>query len=790
MYAPEEEGQFQPGRCSRWWLSESLQSLNEELKAIGSRLLCYRGIESHTTLANIAKEVGADGVVFNHLYDPISMVRDTEVKATLSGLGIMCCSFNGDVLREPWEVVDVQGRPYATFDEFWSAHTSGPLLPMPLPRPAVLPKVPDHFNGMKISDLGIMTEEESLSNEQLSYHWSPGTAGARKLLANFVNDRLERFDKDRAKTDRNSTSRLSPHIHFGEISIRDVHAAVVRKATELDIKQSKLSVSDFLRQLGYREYSRYLSFHFPFTHERALLEHLRAIPWRLDQSLFKAWRTGTTGYPLVDAAMRELWSTGWMHNRMRVVCASFLVKNLLLPWQWGLKHYWDALLDADLECDALGWQYCAGCLVDAHPFAYSMDLETETKKFDPDGNFVRRWMPVLARLPKQYIHTPWKAPAQVLAEAGVELGVNYPVPVIEIEESHSTLAAAAAVIEASVNSKCCSSIDNKVDKALEDGRKNSVVHAGCKRLAPSGDGMEVLDKFDANNEADGNTVPEKKWNVDCGTACLDGTHQYSYTHRSKNDRIHSRLMFPVKSPYRPATSLNPSAAAMVWGSHEESENQLQDVHPKELQQRKAAACRSCAFDSGSQKNQSEDIQEFEDNSIDIKSAEEVESNAPVAEMEEVESIIVHTSKVNHLSPVRNKFTDNQGLRCTADPSSCDVKPEKDFCMEDKSMIPNPVDNRSTEIRHAAASIPYSPRENSQRCRKTEAINSGSEFNIYDFLGDNALKFKMHDDKCIDHRKCEGCADRFNNSTGHNVSGKASSTHAVLHLSNSDNSSSQ
>jgi hypothetical protein len=281
--------------------------------------------------------------------------------------------------------------------------------------------------------------------------WQPGSAGAHRLLDDFVRGgRLKAFDHDRAKTDRQSTSRLSPHVHYGEISAR--HIYYVAKHAELEWARGGggggTSVADFLRQLGYREYSRYLSFHFPFTHERSLLEHLRAVPWRFDQRLFKAWRQGRTGYPLVDAAMRELWGTGWMHNRMRVVAASFLVKNLLLPWQWGLKHYWDALLDADLESDALGWQYVAGCMADAHEFSYMIDQPTEAKRFDPDGRYVRRWLPVLARLPAKWIHQPWLAPESVLADAGVELGVNYPWPVMEVEESAAALKAADAVVQA------------------------------------------------------------------------------------------------------------------------------------------------------------------------------------------------------------------------------------------------------------------------------------------------------------------------------------------------------
>ena len=448
IYAPEEEGQFQPGRCSRWWLSSALTAFDADLQALGSRLLRFRATESRVALASLARDLDAQGVFFNHLYDPISMVRDNEVKASLSSEGIICRSFTGDVLREPWDILDRDGRPFSCFDSFWMAHCTAPAaVEPPLPAPLALPPVSLSLSRFGNTDLGIMTPQEELSNAQLEYHWQPGSAGAQRLLHEFMDGgRLMRFYADRAKTDRASTSKLSPHIHFGEISARAVYAAAVAKGEEWG-PEGAPAVADFLRQLGYREYSRYLSFHFPFTHERSLLEHLRAVPWRMDQALFKSWRTGTTGFPIVDAAMREVWSTGWMHNRMRVVAASFLVKTLLLPWQWGLKHYWDALLDADLECDALGWQYCAGCLADAHPFEHTIDLGLESKKFDPDGNYVRRWLPVLARLPSQYIHSPWEAPPEILADAGVELGVNYPWTVVEMEDSKTALAAVVKIVE-------------------------------------------------------------------------------------------------------------------------------------------------------------------------------------------------------------------------------------------------------------------------------------------------------------------------------------------------------
>eukprot|EP00879_Flechtneria_rotunda_P003190 GHRR01003413.1.p1 GENE.GHRR01003413.1~~GHRR01003413.1.p1 ORF type:complete len:685 (+),score=262.21 GHRR01003413.1:1217-3271(+) len=331
--------------------------------------------------------------------------------------------------------------------------------PLPLPEPAgPLPQVPAHVSSIPIHEVDwFMAREQEASTEALAHRWDPsGTAGVQRLEA-FLQAGLPSFEHDRAKTDRESTTMLSPWIHFGCISVRHIYYRVAQKHAEWQaagLDQGK-SCLDFLQQMGYREYSRYLAFHFPFITERSMLAHLRAVPWRLDQAAFKAWRQGLTGYPLVDAGMRQLWSMGWCHNRVRVVASHFMVKHLLLPWQWGLKHLWDCQIDADLECDALGWQYVSGCLSDAHPFNYMIDMEEEWKRFDPNGNYVRRWLPVLSQLPTEYIHQPWKAPPEVLEEAGVELGFNYPWPIITSDAAKEGVSMAAAVVE-----RCATSSGN------------------------------------------------------------------------------------------------------------------------------------------------------------------------------------------------------------------------------------------------------------------------------------------------------------------------------------------
>lgn len=458
IYAPEEEGQFQPGRCSRWWLRASLASLSADLAALGSPLVLRRAPASAAALAQLAAETGATSLHFNHLYDPISLVRDNDAKATLAAAGVSVRTHRGDALYEPWHVLDAQGAPFSAFDPFWErvremVAADPPAAPLRPPR--ALPPPPSPAPpSLALTDLALLSPDEEASNHQLARRWAPGEAGAHAALRVFLAASLPAFDADRAKADRASTSRLSPHLHWGEVSVVTVYGAVTAVGAALAAAGADPApAASFLRQLAFREYGRHMCFHFPFTHERSLLEHLRAAPWRLDQRLFKAWRTGRTGYPLVDAGMRELWATGWLHNRARVVCASFLVKHLTLPWQWGLKHFWDALLDADLECCALGWQYVSGGLPDGHPFGCLVDPAAEAEKYDPTGSYVRAWLPALARLPDAWIHAPWRAPARVLEDAGVELGPDgdYPFPVLSPDEAASGLAAAANVVSRSAS---------------------------------------------------------------------------------------------------------------------------------------------------------------------------------------------------------------------------------------------------------------------------------------------------------------------------------------------------
>ncbi|KAL6179909.1 hypothetical protein ACLB2K_046580 [Fragaria x ananassa] len=441
IWAPEEEGPYYPGRVSRWWLKHSLAHLDSSLRSLGTPLITKRSTDSVSSLLEVCLATGATQLFFNHLYDPISLVRDHRAKEVLSANGITVRSFNADLLYEPWDVNDVHGRPFTTFDAFWERCLSMPFDPE---APLLPPKriISGDASRCPSDTLVFEDESEKGSNALLARAWSPGWSSADKAVTTFINGPLIEYSTNRRKADSNTTSLLSPHLHFGEVSVRKVfHLIRIKQllwANEGN-KAGEESVNLFLKSIGLREYSRYISFNHPYSHERPLLGHLKFFPWVINQNYFKAWRQGRTGYPLVDAGMRELWATGWLHDRIRVVVSSFFVKVLQLPWRWGMKYFWDTLLDADLESDALGWQYISGTIPDGREFDRIDNPQFEGYKCDPHGEYVRRWLPELSRLPTDWIHHPWNAPESVLQAAGIELGSNYPLPIVGIEAAKSRL---------------------------------------------------------------------------------------------------------------------------------------------------------------------------------------------------------------------------------------------------------------------------------------------------------------------------------------------------------------
>jgi deoxyribodipyrimidine photo-lyase len=426
IYAPEEEAPWEPGGASAWWLHYSLGSLNESLREIGSRLVLRRG-PALESLRELVKESGATAVFWNRRYEPAVIARDKMVKEALLADGLRVESFNGALLNEPWQIKNQSGRPFQVFTPYWkhclAKMESVQFAPEPksLTAPARWPK------SLALEELKLEPTIDWAGG--IREMWQPGEKGAQANLNRFLKECLEDYSSGRNRPDVRGTSRLSPHLHFGELNPRQIWQAIESKASK-GKTETNLRSSQFLAEIGWREFAHHLLFHFPETPTEPLRKEFRNMPQRKNEEGLRAWQKGRTGYPIVDAGMRELWTTGWMHNRVRMIVASFLVKDLLLPWQSGAKWFWDALVDADLANNTLGWQWTAGCGADAAPYFRVFNPMSQGEKFDPTGDYVKRWCPELAKLPAKWIHQPHKAPAEVLRAAGVDLGRNYPEPIV------------------------------------------------------------------------------------------------------------------------------------------------------------------------------------------------------------------------------------------------------------------------------------------------------------------------------------------------------------------------
>lgn len=427
VWSPEEEGRWAPGGASRWWLSRSLSSLHEELSKLGSPLVVLRG-ESLPTIRGLASRLGAGAVFWNRRYEPEAVAVEEKVDSALRADGLTVGSFNAGLLFEPSEVSTKQGKPYRVFTPFWKACGSLPEPPEPLPAPEGLPAPAGRVESLSIGELGL--EAPAGRAGGLSDWWSPGREGALALLERFVEDALPYYSERRDRPDLPGGSRLSPHLHFGEISPRQVwHLVRERAALEAGPSLNR-SAEKFLRQLGWREFAHHLLVHWPRSPDHPLREEFADFQWRKDEAGLETWRRGLTGYPFVDAGMRELLHTGWMHNRARMVVASFLVKDLLVAWQEGAGWFWEKLVDADLANNTLGWQWSAGSGADAAPFFRVFNPVKQGERFDPEGEYVRRWVPELARLGPSRIHRPWETSSEEMKAAGVKLGRDYPKPVV------------------------------------------------------------------------------------------------------------------------------------------------------------------------------------------------------------------------------------------------------------------------------------------------------------------------------------------------------------------------
>ena len=415
------------GAASKWWLHHSLIKLNKSLK----NKLCFFTGNPIDILDEIHKQFEISNIFWSRCYEPWRIKRDKKIKKYFNDQNVNVNTFNGSLLWEPWNIAKKDGTPYKVFTPYYRKgclNSDKPRMPLPAPNLSNLISIDNH--DLKIEDLELMPKH-NWYNKMISL-WSPGEEGALNKIEEFISNGLNNYKEGRNFPSNQNVSQLSPHLHFGEVSPNQVWYRAKTKEGKLGIKKD---LDHFLSELGWREFSFNLLYHFPFLPKENLQKKFDNFPWDNDKDKLKKWQKGLTGYPIVDAGMQELWQTGYMHNRLRMVVGSFLVKNLLLHWHHGERWFWDCLIDADLASNSAGWQWIAGSGADAAPYFRIFNPITQGQKFDPDGKYTRKYLPVLNDMPDKFLFNPWEAPEDVLRSAGVKLGENYPLPIVEIGSS-------------------------------------------------------------------------------------------------------------------------------------------------------------------------------------------------------------------------------------------------------------------------------------------------------------------------------------------------------------------
>lgn len=423
IWAPHEEGAWPPGAAARWWLHHSLEALDRDLHERGSRLILQHG-DSLATLEQLIDATGADRVVWNRRYEPAAVARDAFVETELMRRGIQVEVHDGSLMFDVGAVRTRAGGPFQVFTPFWDACMSQAPPPRPPRTPRSLPAPRRWPRSLPLEAFGLLPASDWSGG--IAAVWTPGERSAAKALRRFLKDSVIGYHADRDRPDLPGTSRLSPHLHWGEISPWRIWHAVHELLESPSGEQAHTGAMVFLKELGWREFAHHLLLHFPHTPEQPLRDKFADVPWQHDERMLRAWQQGRTGYPLVDAGMRQLWRTGWMHNRVRMVVGSFLVKHLLISWQTGAQWFWDTLVDADLANNTLGWQWVAGCGADAAPYFRVFNPVSQGQKFDPAGRYVAEFVPELQGRPTSDIHKPPSRQRDLF-----DGGEAYPEPVIE-----------------------------------------------------------------------------------------------------------------------------------------------------------------------------------------------------------------------------------------------------------------------------------------------------------------------------------------------------------------------
>lgn len=425
VYIRETDCARPAGGASRWWLNKSLKALAGDLSERGAALVLRTG-QAAAVLEQLARETGADQVFWNRRYAEEDRTRDAAIKADFASKGIACHTFNARLLVEPWTLKTASGGYYRVFTPFWRALRASYKAPDYLPAPARLASAGADSEPLDTWKLHPRAPDWSAGLEE---SWQPGEQGAVRRLDAFLSGPINTYGADRNfPWQENGTSRLSPHLRFGEIGPAQIWRAVSARVGAGEADEASALV--FLSEIAWREFSYTLLFFNPGLGRKNYNPKFDRMAWKTDPVLLSAWQRGQTGFPIVDAGMRELWHTGWMHNRVRMITASFLTKHLLQPWQEGEAWFWDTLVDADPAANAASWQWTAGSGADAAPYFRVFNPISQGGKFDTSGSYVRRWCPELARLPDKVLHAPFEADRQTLARAGVRLADTYPEPII------------------------------------------------------------------------------------------------------------------------------------------------------------------------------------------------------------------------------------------------------------------------------------------------------------------------------------------------------------------------
>jgi deoxyribodipyrimidine photo-lyase len=453
IFSPEAEGNWPLGGASAWWLHRSLASLQTSYEKLGAPLILRKG-SAVSELKALTLETQASCLIYDQRYEPQARQNEAEVQQELKALGVETIGVNTNLLFHPTQLKTGKGDPFKVYTPFWRSS----LLTFPPAPEVATPSRLNPFPTTLFSEALNAYDLEPKLNwaSSFSQDWNPGEAQAYRQLEAFTQEAISPYDTHRDIPSVRGTSRLSPHLHFGEISPRTIWhflkglndpGSNSMSGIPLSNPLDKSGKNVYLKEIIWREFAYHLLYHFPDTPDNPLRPEFREFPWEDNPAYLKAWQRGMTGYPIVDAGMRELWTTGWMHNRVRMIVASFLVKHLRLSWVHGARWFWDTLLDADLASNTFGWQWSAGCGADAAPYFRIFNPILQGQKFDADGTYVKKWVPELAQLPANWVHNPWEAPPLVLHQAGIQLGNTYPGPIVDHPEARKKALAAFEVIK-------------------------------------------------------------------------------------------------------------------------------------------------------------------------------------------------------------------------------------------------------------------------------------------------------------------------------------------------------